>query len=91
MDLEVKKKMITHVPNLSISRQCELMVLSRATYYYKPRLLEESDYKIMRVIDEIFTEHPYYGARRMSQILKKEGYNIGRKKIKKGAVPDKLS
>lgn len=35
------------------------------------------------MIDEIFTEHPYYGARRMSQILKKEGYDIGRKKVKK--------
>ena len=75
--------MISYVLNLSILRQCELIGFNRATYYYKQKLLEESDYKIMRAIDEIFTEHPYYGARRMSQVLKKEGYNIGRKKIKK--------
>lgn len=75
--------MISYVPNLSIARQCELIELNRAVYYYKPKSLEESDYKIMKIIDEIFTEHPYYGTRRMAYILKKEGYDIGRKKVKK--------
>ena len=75
--------MISYVPNLSIARQCELIELNRAAYYYKPKSLEESDYKIMKIIDEIFTEHPYYGTRRMAYILKKEGYDIGRKKVKK--------
>lgn len=75
--------MISYVPNLSIARQCELIELNRAAYYYKPKSLEKSDYKIMKMIDEIFTEHPYYGTRRMAYILKKEGYDIGRKKVKK--------
>jgi putative transposase len=83
LDLEAKKKMISYVPNLSIARQCELIELNRAAYYYKPKSLEESDYKIMKIIDEIFIEHPYYGTRRMAYILKKEGYDIGRKKVKK--------
>ena len=37
----------------------------------------------MKRIDEIFTQHPYYGARRMAQVLKDEGYEVGRKKISK--------
>lgn len=35
----------------------------------------------MRLIDETYTEHPYYGARRMSAYLKSNGYDIGRKKV----------
>ena len=83
MDLEAKKKMISYVPNLSLVRQCDLIELNRAAYYYKPKSLGESDYKIMRIIDVIFTEHPYYGARRMAHILKKEGYDTGRKRVRK--------
>jgi putative transposase len=83
LDLEAKKKMIERIPDLSIARQCEMIELNRAAYYYKPKSLESQDYKIMRTIDEIFTEHPYYGARRMAHILKKEGYEIGRKGVRK--------
>ena len=37
----------------------------------------------MRKMDEIFTEHPYYGTRRMKHVLAGEGYKIGRKRIKR--------
>lgn len=36
-------------------------------------MLDKDDYKIMYRIDEIFTDHPYYGTRRMSYVLKSEG------------------
>lgn len=84
MDLEVKKQMIEYMPNLSISRQCELIELNRSSYYYRAsEMLDESDHRIMRRIDEIFTEHPYYGTRRMSYVLKTEGLNISRKMVRK--------
>jgi len=68
--------------SLSIKRQCELIGLNRSAYYYKPiKRLNEADYKIMNRIDEIYTEHPYYGARRMAYVLKSEGIDIGRKKV----------
>ncbi|WP_158499291.1 IS3 family transposase [endosymbiont of Acanthamoeba sp. UWC8] len=69
--------------NLSVARQCKLLTLNRSTYYYKKQGLKGEDYKIMKRIDEIFTQHPYYGARRMAQVLKDEGYEVGRKKISK--------
>lgn len=75
--------MIEEHPKLSIARQCELIELNRSVYYYKPvESLEDSDYEVMNKIDEIFTEHPYYGTRRMSQALKSGGQDIGRKKIR---------
>lgn len=76
--------MIAYMPNLSIERQCQLLELNRSSYYYSPvQKLDAADYKIMRRIDEIFTEHPYYGTRRMSHVLKSEGLNVGRKMVRR--------
>jgi len=75
--------MIEKVPYLSISSQCELLELNRSSFYYQAKRLGESDYQVMRRIDEIFTEHPYYGHRRMAHILRSEGFDIGRKKVRK--------
>jgi len=84
LDSESKKKMIEQISDLTVSRQCELLELSRASYYYNPRdPLDEADYNIMRRMDEIFTEHPYYGTRRMSYILGSEGRNVSRKMVRK--------
>jgi len=84
LDLEVKKKMIEEIPKLTISRQCELLDLNRSSYYYNSKqFLDETDHLIMRRIDEIFTERPYYGMRRMSYILCSEGMNVSRKMVRK--------
>lgn len=48
---------------LSIKRQCELLGLKRSSYYFKPKGFIPEDYAIMRRMDEIFTEHPYYGCK----------------------------
>lgn len=84
MAVEAKKNIIdSNNADLSVSRQCQLINLSRSSYYFKHKELEQEDYNIMHKIDEIFTEHPYYGTRRMVHVLKEEGYNLGRKKIRK--------
>lgn len=84
MDLKVKKQMIDKYHHqLPVKRQCELIELNRSSYYFKPKPLTEEDHKIMHRMDEIFTNHPYYGTRRMMHVLKAEGYKVGRKKIRK--------
>lgn len=51
---------------LSISRQCELLGLSRSSYYYEPQLAySDIDILIMNALDELHTNHPYYGYRRL--------------------------
>lgn len=67
--------------NLSIARQCDLLSINKSTYYYKPRGLNERDLEIMQLIDQIYTEHPYFGARRMSKHLELYGIIIGRKSV----------
>ena len=82
MDLETRKSMIDrHCSNLSIAKQCDLLSVNKSTYYYKRRGLTEQDLEIMKVIDEIYTEHPYFGARRMSRHLKPYNITIGRKAV----------
>ena len=67
--------------NLSIARQCDLLLINKSTYYYKPKGLTQRDLEIMKIIDEIYTEHPYFGARRMSKHLVPFGIIIGRKAV----------
>ena len=60
MDLEARKNMIdSNSTNLSIAKQCDLLILNKSTYYYKQRGLTARDLEIMKVIDEIYTERPY--------------------------------
>jgi putative transposase len=54
---------------LSISRQCELLGLSRSTFYYEAIPCDERDLAIMRAIDELHLEHPYFGYRRLASHL----------------------
>ncbi len=84
MELEVKKKMINpRNKKLSVRQQCDLIGLNRSTYYLKPKGFTPEDLKIMRRMDEIFTEHPYYGTRRMAFVLNSEGYKISRKRVRR--------
>lgn len=66
---------------VSISRQSELLNISKSSLYYK-REYSDSELNIMYEIDCIYTEFPYYGSRRISKSLEKKWYKVGRKKTK---------
>ena len=83
LEVEAKKALIEEdFKGLSIVKQCALIGLNRSSYYKKPSGLTEEDLNIMKRIDEIFTEYPFYGTRRMKHALREEGRFIGRKKLK---------
>lgn len=67
---------------ISIRHQCELLGLNRGSFYYEPELPSEANIKLMRLIDEIFTAHPYYGVRRIRNRLWELGVAVGRKLIR---------
>jgi putative transposase len=67
---------------LSIKRQCELLEISRAGYYYEPKPTSSEDLRLINKVDEIYTEYPFFGTRRMAGYLQKDGYIIGRKKVR---------
>lgn len=66
---------------ISLSRQTELLDISRSSVYYNP-IVSEADLRAMNAIDKIYTDCPFYGHRRIKPELKEE-YNIeiGKKKI----------
>jgi putative transposase len=70
---------------IPVSRQCKLISLSRALYYYKPCPDAEEEYNrlLMRLIDEQYTKTPFYGSRNMTTCLKRQGYKVNRKRIRR--------
>jgi putative transposase len=70
-------------PQLSISRQCELLGLNRSTWYYEPAVETEENLALMRVIDQQYTDHPEFGSRRMTIWLGKQGHEVNRKRVQR--------
>jgi putative transposase len=70
-------------PELSIRRQCELLGLSRSTYYLGPAIESEEDLRLMRLIDEQFPSTPFYGSRRMTVFLQRSGETVNRKRVQR--------
>jgi len=68
---------------LPVTRQCDLLSISRALFYYRPSGLTALDLKLMEKMDELFTENPTRGTRRLSKALKKRfGLLAGRDKVR---------
>lgn len=63
---------------LSLSRQTDLLGISRGSLYYEPRPTSEDDLKLMRRIDELHMEYPFAGSRMMKGLLRQEGFTAGR-------------
>ena len=68
---------------LSIVRQCELVSISRSSFYYQPVGETAENLALMRLIDAQFLETPWYGSRQMARHLCREGYVVGRKRIRR--------
>lgn len=69
-------------PEIALSRQAELLELSRSSLYYQAAPISERELKIKARIDRIYTEHPYYGSRRMAWQLVQDGLSVNRKTVR---------
>lgn len=79
---ELRKLVDSNHPELSVSRQCELLGLSRSTHYYRPTLVRESTLGVMARIDALYLEEPCSGSRRMVDYLAREGIAISRDRVR---------
>ena len=90
----LKKKLVLSVPEkrslierdralFPISRQAELLGLSRASVYRAPLPLSAEDLSLVAAVDHLYTAHPYYGTRRLAHVLSQEGFDVGRKRIRR--------
>ena len=72
----------TDHPTLSIRRQCELVGLNRATYYWQPASESPLNLQLMRLIDQEYTRAPFYGYRKMTVRLNTvHGYHVNHKRV----------
>src|SRR5579863_3744520 len=84
MSVERRRQMIEpEHSQLSIARQCELVSISRSGFYYQPAGETPLNLVLMRLIDAQFLETPWYGSRQMARHLRREGYMVGRKRVRR--------
>ena len=68
---------------LSIVRQCELVSISRSSFYHRPASETAETLALMRLIDAQFLETPWYGSRQMARHLRRDGHAVGRKRVRR--------
>ena len=73
--------MIDAEHDVSISRQAQLLEVSRSAVYYRAQPTSDADLALMRRIDELHLEHPFAGARMLRDLLRQDGYAVGRKHV----------
>ena len=66
---------------MSVRRQCELLGLSRSSLYYEPVPETADNLRLMRLIDQEYTAHPFLGSRRLMKWLVKQGEEVNRKRV----------
>jgi putative transposase len=80
----VRRAMITRDhQKLSVRRQCQLLRLHRSSVYYQPAAALPEDLELMRLLDEEYTRHPFYGSRQLTRWLKEQGYEVNRKRVQR--------
>ncbi len=84
MSNEVKRAWIDlNYPKLSIRRQCELLDLNRSSYYFTPATESIANLALMRRIDELHLQYPFYGSRKLACILSTPKVVVNRKRVQR--------
>lgn len=75
--------MIDKDHRLPVTRQCQLLNLNRSTVYYHRAPVSDEDLALMRRIDALHLQRPFYGSRRLRDWLQDEGYAVNRKRVQR--------
>jgi putative transposase len=68
---------------LSVRRQCQLLGLNRSSLYYQPASETVANLRLMRLIDQEYTAHPFFGSRRLTAWLIRQGEAVNRKRVQR--------
>lgn len=68
---------------IPVSRQCELLGLSRSGYYYRPQGESQLNEHLMNIIDENYTKMPFCGVEKMTEWLRKQGFPVNPKRVRR--------
>ena len=66
-----------------MARQCQLVGLARASYYYRAQPESAENLELMRVLDEQYMRTPFYGVARMTQWLRRQGWEVNEKRVRR--------
>src|SRR5947207_15462735 len=77
-----RKAMIVREHVLPITKQAEVLRISRGSVYYLPRPVSATDLEVMRRLDRLHLEFPFAGSRMLRGLLVAEGCKIGRRHVK---------
>ena len=69
--------------DLSVRQQCRLLGLARSGLYYEPRGESAENLALMRLIDEAYTQWPFYGVRKMTAHLDRQGHVVNVKRVRR--------
>ena len=84
MPTEGKRRLIDPASKkLPVARQCELLGLARSSYYYEHSGESEYNRKLMKLIDEMYTEHPSLGSPKITKMLRNMGHAVNHKRIER--------
>jgi putative transposase len=85
MDLAERRELIAHNhPHISVRRQAELLNLNRSGIYYHPRPMRTDERRIRDLIDEVYTECPFYGSRKLAlEVGERIGRSVNRKPMQR--------
>jgi len=80
---ECKAMMWRDYPKLSLSRQCEIVAISRSSFYSASKGVSPKNLALMRRIDELSLKYPFYDSRQMACQLRREEICVGRHRVRR--------
>ena len=83
MNTPARKAIIDRAQALPLTKQCQLVEVSRSSIYYQPVLVSDEDQALMRIIDKIHLKRPFLGSRRIRDELIDLGHQVNRKKVQR--------
>lgn len=78
-----RKALINPQSKVSIRKQCELLSVSRGSFYYAPKGEKPDNLEMMRIMDEHILEEPTAGVLTMQSMLEEQGYKAGYERVRR--------
>ena len=81
---EKRQKVVKSHPRFSLDQQCDFLTIHRSGVYYKPKGESGLNLRLMKIIDEHFMEHTYFGVERMTDYLRlNKGFKVIKMRIRR--------
>jgi putative transposase len=69
--------------DLSLTKQCKLLKISRSSLYYTPVGVNAETLELINEIDRVFTKYPFFGSRQIAAYLPRNGFHAGRHRVRR--------